>query len=480
MKTSFLFILMLTGLVISAQVSFSDGDCKALFKYEVNDKLMMPYAATAINFYDVSLGTVKEWYWDFGDGNTSREQNPMFIFKHPAPSPYVKISPYRTVSLTIKTENCKSFYSIIINIMDGTTYLEPKECQVWFGYAVNTKIQTFAPALVLDFYPKTVSSVKEWKWDFGDGTGSVEPNPTHIFNWPLVKDSLNGKPYPFRTVTLTIITQDGCIAKRSETINIYMDTNPPCCPYVMRIKPGFPIQMSSCAGWAQAQVFLKDSAIKAADYSWSTGVTGQEVKNLCAASTYTVKAKTADGCVVACTFILNSDGTIKEIPVTWWVNGSRENMYVQYNLNDKNLKAEWKLPDGTIVKTDSISLNSMYGGSEILDLIVRDSTGNIVFAEKIALKASLTSSRSNNLETFVELYPNPVKDVLNIDYSGRPLEYLQLDLYDLSGRIISKSQFRNISTRQVIETDTRSLQRGIYFCKMIFDHKDVIVRKFIK
>jgi hypothetical protein len=84
------------------------------------------------------------------------------------------------------------------------------------------------------------------------------------------------------------------------------------------------------------------------------------------------------------------------------------------------------------------------------------------------------------LQTFVELYPNPVKDVLNIDYSGRPLEYLQLDLYDLSGRIISKSQFRNISTRQVIETDTRSLQRGIYFCKMIFDHKDVIVRKFIK
>jgi hypothetical protein len=480
MKILLILFLMLSGIVISAQSGFSDGDCKALFKYEVNNKMMMPYAATAINFYDVSVGKVKEWYWDFGDGNTSREQNPMFIFKHPAPSPYVKISPYRTISLTIKTENCKSFYSIIINIMDGTTYLEPKECQVWFGYTVNTKIQTFAPALVLDFYSKTISSVKEWKWDFGDGTVSADPNPTHIFNWPLVKDSVNGKPYPYRIVTLTILTQDGCIAKRSETINIYMNTNPSGCPYVMRIKSGFPIQMSSCAGWAQAQVFLKDSTIKATDYSWSTGVTGQDVKNLCATSTYTVKAKTADGCVVACTFILNSDGTIQEIPVTWWVNGSRENMYVQYNLNDKNLNAEWKLPDGSIVKTDSVSLNPMYGGSEILDLIVRDSTGNIVFAEKIALKASITGSRSDRLENFFELYPNPVKDVLYIDYSGLQLNSMHLSVYDLSGRIISNQEFNDIPSGFTFGVDVRKLREGIYLCRLVLDDGEVIIRKFIK
>jgi hypothetical protein len=238
--------------------------------------------------------------------------------------------------------------------------------------------------------------------------------------------------------------------------------------------------MSSCAGWAQAQVFLKDSAIKATDYTWSTGVTGQDVKNLCATSTYTVKAKTADGCVVACTFILNSDGTIKEIPVTWWVNGSRENMYVQYNLNDKNLNAEWKLPDGTIVKADSISLNPMYGGSEILDLIVRDSTGNIVYTEKIALKSFITESRLNKLEASVEVYPNPVKDILYIEYSGHPMNSLQLSVVDLSGRIMANQVFIDIPSRYTFGLDLRKLRNGVYLCRMVLDSGEVIVRKFIK
>jgi hypothetical protein len=238
--------------------------------------------------------------------------------------------------------------------------------------------------------------------------------------------------------------------------------------------------MSSCAGWAQAQVFLKDSAIKATDYSWSTGVAGQDVKNLCATSTYTVKAKTADGGVVACTFILNSDGTIKEIPITWWVNGSRENMYVQYNLNDKNLNAEWKLPNGSIVKTDSISLNPMYGGSEILDLIVRDSTGNIVYTEKIAIKSFITDSRLNRLETSVNLYPNPVRDILYAEYSGYQQKSIQLNVIDLSGRIMANQVFIDIPSRYTFGLDLRKLGNGVYICRMVLNSGEVIVRKFIK
>ena len=34
----------------------------------------------AINFYDRSEGEVVSWFWDYGDGNLSEEQNPMHIF----------------------------------------------------------------------------------------------------------------------------------------------------------------------------------------------------------------------------------------------------------------------------------------------------------------------------------------------------------------------------------------------------------------
>lgn len=117
MRTFLLFALMLSGLMTGAQNSFTNGNCKAQFKYAVNTQIMTLLPATAINFYDKSEGLVKEWYWDFGDGNTSREQNPMFIFYHPVGGPNVKINPYRTVNLTVLTSYaCKSFYSEIINI----------------------------------------------------------------------------------------------------------------------------------------------------------------------------------------------------------------------------------------------------------------------------------------------------------------------------------------------------------------------------
>jgi hypothetical protein len=128
------FALMLSGLITSAQTSITNGNCKAQFKYEVNTQVMTLLPATAINFYDRSEGKLKDWYWDFGDGTTSREQNPMHVFNHPAVSPNVKMSPYRTVSLTILTsDTCKSFYSETINVMDGTPYVAP-DCKARFKY----------------------------------------------------------------------------------------------------------------------------------------------------------------------------------------------------------------------------------------------------------------------------------------------------------------------------------------------------------
>jgi PKD repeat protein len=673
-KDSIMRTLLLTGLLLSvkvlaAQVSFTDGDCKAFFKYEVNDKMMFPYAATAINFYDLSAGKIKGWYWDFGDGTTSNEQNPLHIFMHPVSSPDVKMSPYRTIGLTILTDTCKSFYSIIINIIDGTQYVEPvckagfkyylvsrdsvsgvtkigfsnlsrgdsltcrwqfgdgstshetnpimvfennpgikyvcltvagkngctdtfcdtvrfsnpaepPSCEVSFRYEVNTRIQTFAAALVLDFYSKASEEVKEWHWDFGDGTSSSDPNPTHIFNYPPYKDSIGARQAFYRVVTLSVLTTTGCAAKKSETINIYMNTTPPpepsvchawfkyytatdvvtipevvpywfadvsqgkvmrrlwrfengdsstvekplvtfsifkptqkvcltvytadscvntwCetiyvstigkdtaitvpdCPYAMKIKSGFPIQMSSCAGWAHAQVYLKDSLISSAKYAWSTGTEGQDVKNLCPTSAYSVKAIVADGCLVTSSFIFNSDGTVIEVPVTWWVSGTAGNQNIQYNLNGRNLNAEWILPDGTIVKSDSILLNSVNGVSDLVDLIVRDSTGNVVYTEKISLKSLITRSVSPENPGDVRIYPNPAREMVYLDIPGKSIGELEVTLYDVSGRIVLNRIFHVVPSDSKIGLEVSNLGTGMYACKIVLDNKEVIVRKFIK
>jgi hypothetical protein len=580
MKTILLSVFLFCGVFAISQDSIPGRNCKAYFKYEVNNKMMFPYAATAINFYDLSEGKVKEWYWDFGEGNTSREQNPLFIFKHPISSPNVKINPYRTVSLTILTDSCKSSYSIIINILDGIRYI-PEECFAWFGYSVNHTIQTFAPALVLDFYAKYPEGVSSWKWDFGDGITSEEPKPTHIFNFPLRKDSMSANRTLFRKVTLTIATEKGCTASWSDSINIYMNTIPAdtitachswfkyyqagrlgsdqqtvpfqfrdasqgkvvrrlwqfedgqtstlaeplvrfsifrpaqkvcltvytadsckntwCetvvvsqvkidssfvihkgCNYSMRIISGFPLQMSSCAGYAHAQVYLKDTVVKAVSYAWSNGTSGQVVTNLCPTTTYTVKAQTADGCTVSCSFIFNSDGTVTEIPVNWWFTGSGDNQNIRYSITGKNFTVEWQLPDGTTIKSDTVPLNSLSGGIGEITLIVKDSLGHIVYNEKISLKNSLTGINLNQTGSEILIFPNPVSKTLHILYSGKPVNVLRVEIADISGRKLSAYQFDDVLSGRLLDIDVSNLGKGIYFCRLITDNQNGVVKKFSK
>jgi len=792
MKKYLLYALMLSGLMTSAQTGTININCKAYFKYTINDMLMSPIAATAINFYDkseVAAGAGIAWFWDFGDGTTSREQNPMHMFLQPIPSPTGKFSPYRTVSLTIlTTDSCKSLYSESINIMDGTTpvapacsarfkyyqasfdsiigtaaiqfnnysegdslsyfwqfdngmtstekepivkfdvkqpvskvcltvtgknnctdtfcdavYIKipgqpvidpPVECQTAFGYQINYKIQTFAPALVLDFYSKASPDAIEWSWNFDDGTTSNEQNPTHIFNYPIVKDSILGDPNPFRKVCLTvktisgctasyceminiymnttqpvgptppcetafgysvnydiktftpalvlnfnakatpgvtewnwnfgdgtisteqnpthifnfplnkdsvdyfpngdrkvcltIKTETGCVASYCETINIYMNTTPPVDPpqqchawfkyyrpalasipevipyklvdasegkvvsriwqfedgtssteveplvnfnfmkptqkvcltiytadscsstwcetiivsekpdttyiskpdtiiiskpaniYKMHYISSFPIQMSSCAGYAKAEVFLNDSIIKADNYVWSNGATGQEVKGLCPTQIYSVKAITIDGTVVSGTFLFNSDGTVTEAPYDWWVTGVNDNPLMRDNLFNQNYTVEWKLCDGTIIRSDSIPRNSMNCGSEEATLILKDASGNVVYTNNISLKTMTTITASVQANPSIKFYPNPVKDVLNIQYSGSLLNEMQIEIRDITGKSISNQKIYRVEPGQNISLNVTSLPKGIYICKMVSEKQVIGMEKFIK
>lgn len=678
MKKLILFTLMLSGLITSAQTGILTNNCKAYFKYAVNDKVMSPVAATTINFFDKSEGLAKEWFWDFGEGNVSREQNPTFTFIHPVPSPTTKISPYRTINLTvINSDGCKSNYSEMINIIDGTTYVYnapycmarfkyyqtaydsiggtvsfqltnlsegdslqyswlfdngktstekepvvtfdlkqkerkvcltvtgknkcmdtfcdavyifdpnepvilPAECYTGFGYTVNLNVKTLVPALVLDFYSKATPEAVEWKWDFGDGSTSAEANPMHIFNLPLNTGPLTD-PNPFRKVCLTVMTKSGCQASYCETINIYMNTVLPTEPaskchawfkyyrpndvisipevipykfidasegkvlsriwkfedgktsteaeplvsfdfqkptqkvcltiftadscestwceviyvtqmkvdtfytdkpapdsYTMRFKSSFPPYMSSCAGYAMAQVYLKDSLVKADRYVWSTGAEGQEVKGLCPTQSYSVKAITPDGTIVSGTFIFNSDGTVSEIPVNWYITGARDNWQIQYDLIDKNYTVEWRLCDGTIVRSDSIPLNSINCGSSQSNLILKDAFGNVIYTENISLKTLATFLDPVKNVSSVKLYPNPVNDVLNIEYAGNPQKVVQLEILAISGKQISVRNLYDVEPGQQISINVSSLRRGIYICKLISEKQLIGIQKFSK
>ena len=250
--------------------------------------------------------------------------------------------------------------------------------------------------------------------------------------------------------------------------------------YTMRYESTFPIQMSSCAGWAKAQVYLNDSLIIANNYVWSTGEQGQEVKGLCPTQTYNVKAIAPDGTIVSGMFVFNSDGTVTENPVNWWVTGEEDNPFIKYTPINKEYTVEWRLCDGTIVKSDSIPLNSINCEANDANLIMKDAAGKVVYTENISLSTLATFLNPKKQVQSGKLFPNPVKDVLNIHYSGSGLNEMQVEICDITGKRISIQKIYNVESGQNISLNVNSLHKGIYLFKMISGKQLIGVQKFIK
>ena len=149
------------------------NDCFADFYYMIDQG--DPYT---FYFYDASYADIgiTSWAWDFGDGTTSTEQNPIHTYSEAGQ--YV-------VTLTIQSADvCSSTTENYVWIDDNPWY--PEECQALF-YTVYDS-QNFLTAHFVDLswagYGNGQGQVNEilaWQWEFGDGEGSAEQNPTHTY-----------------------------------------------------------------------------------------------------------------------------------------------------------------------------------------------------------------------------------------------------------------------------------------------------------
>ena len=156
-----------------------------------------------VQFYDNSTNfqTVTSWFWDFGDGTNSTEQNPVHT--------YLQDGVY-TVTLNVtgtdlagnpaEASATKANYITVLDTMPiADFYAEPRS----------------GPApLNVTFYPNVTSydEIVSYLWWFGEGSTSTEPNPTFTYADPGTY-----------TVRLTVRDIDGDIAWTEKTryITVY-------------------------------------------------------------------------------------------------------------------------------------------------------------------------------------------------------------------------------------------------------------------
>jgi len=115
-----------------------------------------------VNFIDQSSGSPVSWKWDFGDGATSTEKNPVHQ--------YTTLGSY-TITLTVSNANGQDTTA-------KTAYIVTTQAPV---AEFKADRQVGKAPFVVHFTDLSNGNPTSWSWEFGDGTGSNEQNPNHIY-----------------------------------------------------------------------------------------------------------------------------------------------------------------------------------------------------------------------------------------------------------------------------------------------------------
>jgi PKD repeat protein len=114
------------------------------------------------HFTDLSTMGPTSWNWEFGDGSTGSGQNPDHIYRIPG---------VYTVRLTASD----GYTSNTLTKKDYITVVDIPTAD--FSADKTRGVMPFT----VQFSDKSAGNPTGWTWEFGDGTTSVEQNPTHVY-----------------------------------------------------------------------------------------------------------------------------------------------------------------------------------------------------------------------------------------------------------------------------------------------------------
>lgn len=181
----------------------SDSIIKSSF-INVSDKPSINFIASdttgcnplSVNFTDLTTsgsGSISQWQWDFGDGNTSNIKDPF--------NSYTSSGSYNVTLKVTNSEGCT-------NILTKNAYIKVKASPV---ASFNTFSATScSPPVTVNFTnTSTGNNIIGYNWDFGDGNTSTATNPSHNYS---VAGVFNAQ--------LQVKNQAGCTNTISKLISI--------------------------------------------------------------------------------------------------------------------------------------------------------------------------------------------------------------------------------------------------------------------
>lgn len=315
------------------------------------------------------------------------------------------------------------------------------------------------------------TNMTEYLWNFGDSTYDFTQNPTHFFSNPGIYQIC---------LTITDSMNQGC----SNTFCLSFNVPGIACNNLSISSTAYGVTCNNCTNGSITTVTTGGNP--PFTYVWTPNVSTTSSASGLSVGNYQVCVTDSLGCS-ACSntnIYLDTMNNNCTSYFTLYPDTTQAHTYiaVNYSTGPPPLSYIWSWGDGNYSYTEypthtyanagayTICLtisDSLYGCSNtycVSDSIMR-TTNSMIYLSVIAP----TSSGIKTIETInnMSVYPNPVSNILTINYYLNNSSDIAINLFDLLGNKVSEMLNSNQSAGQhTIEWNANSLTNGIYFLQI--------------
>lgn len=190
-------------------------------------------------------------------------------------------------------------------------------------------------------------------------------------------------------------------------------------------------------------------------------------------------------------FLISWTGYIQPIYSTKYAFGLDFRNGARFYLDGNLLFENWEVNPNIFHVTDSVFLEGgktypvrfevyKQGGSAIAGLYW--ATADMTMRQ-IPTSQLYESDPSNTFGPEIDgvnIYPNPVTDLLNIEFNTTGAHDIHVDIYSISGQKITEGDFEVYKRGRSVEVDVANLTQGYYMVQVLSGEKKIISGKFLK
>ena len=389
-----------------------------------------------------------KYAWYFSDGGSSDSPSPVHIF--------AKADSYLVQVKVIGTDG-KICYGELKMAFEATATSAVAPCTVKI---VATKSSTTPVSYTFKTDPQTTGA--KYAWIFGDGWTSDNPTPVHVF-----ATSANF------SVVVKVTGSDGkiCTGELKMAFSAGTTAELPTCKGPISLLLYDPTN-NLCNGSATVKLLDENGKeIPNVKYLWHEGKTGSSISGLCPAKQYSVQAIVENVCQKSSTFTLLT----KPVWKTSSINGM-DNYTVLSPID--GVEYQWNFGNGVVMTGSSVNYTFPKDGVYDVQLKALALDGSSESTQQVVVMKSLAVTEVLP-QMDLDLYPNPVKEILRIDFKNSPEGTLTFQIKNIAGQVVYLTQQTNDGSSHA-DLNIQNLKAGIYVLRIYNDKKLLADRKFIK